>query len=98
MSIQPDPKEKKEYLDAVGRERQRFDDNLRQQREQREASAGSAQLGYPNSASRSPSTSHRGMLPETYRIDTPRSFWKTEGYSDGESEASIDPRVPVCDD
>ena len=75
--MQPDPKVREQYLNAADRERQHFDDSLRQQRDLNKSAAGSASAGatptphYPTS--RSPSTSHRGVLPESFRIDTPPS-------------------------
>ena len=76
--IQSDPKEKEQYMDAANRERQSYDESLRQYRERGDPSMGSggataAKPGVYDPISRSPSTSHRGVCPETYRIDTPPS-------------------------
>ena len=70
-AMQPDPKEKKEYLETASRERKLYDEKIRRQQGQRQdGEAGTRPTPfYP--ASRSPSVSHRGAIPETFRIDTP---------------------------
>ena len=70
--ISPDPDEKKQFMDVATRERQRYDQDLRLHREGGVTpSAKTDRPGICYPSSRSPSTSHRGVLPETFRIDTP---------------------------
>ena len=60
-------------MDAASRERQKYDEDLRQQREGGGPSKTKTDMGVCYPSSRSPSASHRGVLPETFRIDTPPS-------------------------